>query len=101
MYTYMHKQNMTRECADEIFRFLTSYQHDHTVENVWIENKGPAFSGGADLEQLRNNELYLDKLMRLAIMVGQFNKPVFAKVHGSVRGIAAYLLTMFSTPIGT
>lgn len=39
--------------------------------------------------------------MRLSIMIGQFNKPIFAKVHGSVRGIAAYILTMFSTPIGT
>jgi enoyl-CoA hydratase len=34
-------------------------------------------------------------------MIAQFNKPIFAKVHGSVRGIGAYLLTMFSTAIGT
>lgn len=39
--------------------------------------------------------------MRLSVMIGQFNKPIFAKVHGSVRGISAYLLTMFSTPLGT
>lgn len=39
--------------------------------------------------------------MRLSIMIGQFNKPIFAKVHGSVKGISAYILTMFSTPLGT
>lgn len=39
--------------------------------------------------------------MRLAIRVGEFNKPIFAKVFGSVRGIGAYLLPMFSTPMGT
>lgn len=30
----------------EIFRFLNSYQHDHSVENVWIQNKGSMFLGG-------------------------------------------------------
>lgn len=39
--------------------------------------------------------------MRLSIMIGEFNKPIFAKVFGSVRGIGAYLLPMFSTPLGT
>ncbi len=39
--------------------------------------------------------------MRLSIKIGQFNKPVFAKVFGSVRGIGAYLLTLLSTPMGT
>ena len=34
-------------------------------------------------------------------MIARLNKPVFAKVNGSVRGIAAYVLTMLSTPIGT
>jgi enoyl-CoA hydratase/carnithine racemase len=34
-------------------------------------------------------------------MIAQFNKPIFAKVNGTVRGIGAYLITMFSTPIGT
>lgn len=68
---------------------------------MWIENRGKTFSGGADLEELKNNELYLDKLHRLSIMLARFNKPIFAKVNGSVRGIAAYVLTMFSTPIGT
>jgi enoyl-CoA hydratase/carnithine racemase len=39
--------------------------------------------------------------MKLSIKLGEFNKPIFAKVHGSARGIAAYILTMFSTPLGT
>lgn len=42
-------QNVTEEFADELFRFLSSYHHDHTVENVWMENRGSSFSGGADL----------------------------------------------------
>lgn len=92
---------INEECADEFFRFLNSYHHDHSVENVWIENKGQAFLGGADFDQLKANDLYLDKLHRLSIMLARFNKPIFAKVNGSVRGIAAYVLTMFSTPIAT
>lgn len=87
--------------ADELFRFLSSYHHDHTVENIWMENRGSSFSGGADLEALVNNPDYLDKLMRLSIKVGEFNKPIFAKVDGSVRGIGAYLVSMLSTPMAT
>ena len=37
----------------------------------------------------------------MAIMLANFNKPIFAKVNGSVRGIAAYLINMMSTPLGT
>ena len=92
---------MNEECSDELFRFLNSYHHDHTVENVWVENKGKTFLGGADFDQLKDNEMYLDKLHHLSIMIARLNKPVFAKVNGSVRGIAAYVLTMLSTPIGT
>lgn len=80
---------------------MSSYHHDHSIENVWIENRGQAFSGGADYEELLTSQVYLDKLFRLAIMLGEFNKPVFAKVNGSVRGIAAYVINMFSTPMGT
>lgn len=37
----------------------------------------------------------------MAIMLATFNKPIFAKVNGPVRGIAAYLVNMMSTPMGT
>lgn len=45
-----NNNNVTSECSDELFRFFSSYQHDHTVENIWLYNSGPAFSGGADYE---------------------------------------------------
>lgn len=37
---------LTEEMMGEIFRFLNSYHHDHTVENVWIQNRGSMFLGG-------------------------------------------------------
>jgi hypothetical protein len=40
---------------DELFRFFNTYQHDHTIENIWIENRGSTFSGGADYKQMINN----------------------------------------------
>ena len=46
---------MNEECSDELFRFLNSYHHDHSVENIWVEGKGKTFLGGADFDQLKQN----------------------------------------------
>lgn len=80
---------------------MNTYHHDHTVESIWLENRGPSFSGGIDMNTLINDPTYLDKIFRLSIMMGEFNKPIFAKVNGGVRGLGAYMLTMVSTPLGT
>jgi enoyl-CoA hydratase/carnithine racemase len=86
--------------VDELFRHLSSYHHDHSVENIWIESKLGVFSHGADYKQLSENPDYLDKLCKLAVLIAKINKPTIAEVSGGVKGIAAYVLTMLNSPLG-
>ena len=89
------------EFMDEFYRFMLSYYHDHSVENVWIEHQGRIFSDGMDYEDLHRTPQYIDKLYKTAILLSQFNKPIFYKINGSVRGLASNLLTLFSVGLGT
>ena len=79
---------------DELFRFCNSYEHDHTVENVWIQNKGSMFSAGLSYYELVNNPDYLDKLYKMTAMFAKLNKPIFSFVTGGVRNVGAYILSM-------
>jgi hypothetical protein len=78
----------------EIFRFLNSYHHDHTVENVWMQNRGSMFLGGLSFQELANHPEYLDKLYKMTVMVAKLNKPIFAFAKGGVRNVGAYVLNM-------
>lgn len=78
----------------ELFRFLNSYEHDHTVENVWIQNRGSMFLGGISYQELANNPDYLDKLYKMTVMFAKLNKPTFSLVTGGVRNVGAYVLSM-------
>lgn len=83
----------------EIFRFLNSYHHHHSVENVWIQNKGSMFLGGISFQELINNPEYLDKLYKMTVMVAKLNKPMFSLVQGGVRNVGAYVLAMASVSL--
>lgn len=83
----------------EIFRFLNTYHHDHSVENVWIQNKGSMFLGGLSYQELIGNPEYLDKLYKMTVMVAKLNKPIFALVKGGVRNVGAYVLSMASVAL--
>lgn len=85
---------------DELYRFMVSYQHDDSVENVWIESKDSVFTHGVDYKRLLEDKNYLDKLFKLAIYFANFNKPTFAQVAGGVKGAGAYLLSMINMPFG-
>lgn len=91
---------LTEEFVDEFYRYLLSYQYDNTVENVWIESKDNVFTHGVDYKRLSEDKQYLDKLAKLAILVAQFNKPIFAQVAGGSKGAGAYLLSMINMPLG-
>jgi enoyl-CoA hydratase/carnithine racemase len=83
----------------EIFRFLNSYHHDHSVENVWIQNRGSMFLGGISYQELMSNPEYLDKLYKMTVMVAKLNKPIFSFVQGGVRNVGAYVLSMASVAL--
>jgi enoyl-CoA hydratase/carnithine racemase len=83
----------------EIFRFLNSYHHDHTVENVWIQNRGSMFLGGISYQELAYNPEYLDKLYKMTVMIAKLNKPIFSFVKGGVRNVGAYVLSMASVAL--
>lgn len=83
----------------EIFRFLNSYHHDHSVENVWIQNRGSMFLGGISYQELFKNPEYLDKLYKMTVMVAKLNKPVFSYASGGVRNVGAYVLSMASVAL--
>lgn len=78
----------------EVFRFLNSYHHDHTVENIWIQNRGSMFLGGLSYQELAQDPEYLDKLYKMTVMVAKLNKPMFAFASGGVRNVGAYVLSM-------
>jgi enoyl-CoA hydratase/carnithine racemase len=92
-------QILTEEFVDELYRFLLSYEFDHSVENVWIESKEGVFSHGLDYKRLSEDHHYLDKLSKLAILLASANKPVFANVAGGAKGAGAHLLSMLAMPL--
>jgi len=79
---------------------MVSYQHDNSVENIWIESKNGVFSHGVDYKKLSEDPNYLDKLGKLAILIAKVNKPTFGQISGGVRGAGAYILSMMSMPMG-
>lgn len=79
---------------------MVSYQHDNSVENIWIESKHSTFSHGVDYKRLSEDPHYLDKVAKLGILFAKLNKPTFAQVSGGVRGAGAYLLSMINLPFG-
>lgn len=91
---------LTEECVDELFRFFSSYQHDHSVENVFLESSSGIFSFGVDFRTLLSSPDYLDKIYKLTALVARMNKPILAQVAGGVRGVAAYILSMIPMPLG-
>lgn len=91
---------LTPEFADQLVRFLLSYQYDGTVENVWIQTKDNVFSHGADYTSLATDPDYLAKLSQTAIHFAKFNKPLFAQISGGAKGAGAYLLSMIEMPLG-
>lgn len=93
------KQILTEEFVDELYRFLLSYDFDHSVHNIWIESKDNVFSHGIDYKRLSEDRHYLDKLAKLAILVASGNKPVFAQVAGWAKGAGAHLLSMLTMPL--
>lgn len=84
---------------DELYRFLLSYDYDHSVENIYLESKDGVFSHGVDYKRLSEDPHYLDKLAKLAILVASLNKPLFAQVAGGAKGAGAHLLSMFPMPL--
>jgi enoyl-CoA hydratase/carnithine racemase len=84
-----------------MYRFFRSFEVDESVNHIWVENRGVnCFSGGVEFDDLIKEPEYLRKLFQLAVMIGKINKPVLGHVKGSVKGAAAYLLKMLSSPFG-
>ena len=71
---------LTEEMIDQLYRFLLSYDFDHSVQNVWLESKDGVFCHGLDYKRLAEDPNYLDKLSKLAVLVASGNKPIFAQV---------------------
>lgn len=42
----------------------------------------------------------MDKLCKFGILLAKVNKPTFVQVSGGVKGVAAYVLSMMSAPLG-
>ena len=93
------RQLLTEEFMEQLVRFLSSYQYDDSIENIWMESKKGVFCHGADYKQLFENPDYLDKLYCAGELIGRINKPIIAQVEGGVKGAGAYFLSMLSMPL--
>lgn len=85
---------------DELYRFMLSYDYDHSVENIWIECSQSVFSHGLDYKRLTEDPNYLNKVTKLAILFAKINKPILAQISGGAKGAGAYLLSLITMPLG-